>query len=118
MPAKQKFKDLKEQLESVLKRKERSEELTQKREEEHLRTIAAMQNCTEKLEGMYERDIGMFGLFLFTNGAVNSHLRYESTRVDTPNNKKTVSYSLLDVSIKRKSDISDQFQNQCIVLMF
>ena len=69
MPAKQKkFNDLREQLESELKQKERSEELSQKMEEEHLRTIAAMQNCTEKLEGMYERNIGLFGLLLFTKG--------------------------------------------------
>lgn len=69
MPAKQKkFNDLKEQLESVLKQKERSEELSQKMEEEHLRTIAAMQSRIEKLDGMYERNIGMFGLLLFTKG--------------------------------------------------
>ena len=77
MPAKQnKFKDLREQLESVLEQKERSEELSHKMEEEHLRTIAAMQSRIEKLEGMCERDVSMFGLFI---------------------NKKTVSNSLLDL---------------------
>ena len=48
MPAKQKkFKDLREQLASMLEQKERSEELSQKMEEEHLRTLAAMQSRIE-----------------------------------------------------------------------
>ena len=50
----------------MLEQKERSEELSHKMEEEHLRTIAAMQSRIEELEGMCECNIGMFGLFLFT----------------------------------------------------
>ena len=47
-----KFKDLKEHLASVLEQKERSEVLSKKMEEEHLRTIAIMQSRIEKLEGV------------------------------------------------------------------